>query len=669
MKFFELFYKYILGVVGIVFISCIPAFFTDGFQLNVNLYFQNVWGVIQSIFTPSDWYFHQFVGYELLEKPLFSYVLDNYLYSMTILFAALVIAIVFGMVFALSTFGLPHKMKRAIHTMLNGLEALPDILFIFILQMVVVWFFKTYDILLFEFAYIGERIYLSPILSLCILPTVLFYRSFLLLLEEEWKEDYVQLVRSKGFSKMHVLIWHCLRNNKISLVIQSRPIVWVTLSSLLVIEYLHNFYGIVRLLFFDSRPFVIAMALILIFTPFYIIYSVLEWSFKVKQTEEFSDSRVSMRGMKLISMESMRLANPGMHFFSAIKKMSRFFVSLCKKPTFVMALIYLLGLTILSFMYSYIAEVPVNTIKIFQGEQGTYHAPPHPPGDGGLLLGSDTHGHPILSMLIVGAKYTILLTGLIAFLRILIGYVLSIPYLFWLGNRSKRMITNIADGMQFLPLSLIAYILLVNVLIFNEGQRIVAESLRTSNIILEISILILFAIPVVLNTIGREADEILRKDFAQAVILLGGSKSRLFFRHITVHLFPKLVHLFGQQMIQALQVLMHLGVFGILLGGGLRSAGAASQSLTYEWTGMFQALRMGIMTERYWLIVPVLFLYVLLIFSIQAVVKSIISIQQQKIGIYSDKEDTKIVDNEDGRSSTRMRELNKKSFVFIERSF
>lgn len=669
MRIFELIYKYILGVVGIVLISCIPVFFTDGFQLNVNLYFQNVWGVIRSIFAPSDWYFQQFVGYELLEKPLFSYVFDNYLYSMTILFAALVIAIVVGVVFALSTFGLPHKMKRVIHTMLNGLEALPDILFIFILQMVVVWFFKTYDILLFEFAYIGERIYLSPILSLCILPTVLFYRSFLLLLEEEWKKDYVELVRSKGFSKIYVLIWHCLRNIKISLVIQSRPIVWVTLSSLLVIEYLHNFYGIVRLIFFDTRPFVIAMALILIFTPFYIIYSVLEWSFKVKQTEEFSDSRVSMRGMKVISMEFMRLENLGMHFFSSIKKMSRFLVSLCKKPTFVMALLYLLGLTILSFMYSYIADVPVKTIKIFQDEQGTYHAPPHPPGDGGLLLGSDTHGHPILSMLIVGAKYTILLTALIAFLRILIGYVLSIPYLFWLGNRSKRMITNMADGMQFLPLSLIAYILLLHVLIFNEDQRIVAESVRTSNIILEIIILILFAIPVVLNTIGREADEILRKDFAQAAILLGGSKSRLFFRHITVHLFPKLVHLFGQQMIQALQVLMHLGVFGILLGGGLWSGGAAYQSLTYEWTGMFQALRMGIMTERYWLIVPVLVLYILLIFSIQAVVKSVITIQQQKIGIYSDKKNTEIVDNKGERSSSRCKELNKESFVFIERSF
>ncbi|MGB8002358.1 MAG: hypothetical protein WCF60_19985, partial [Anaerobacillus sp.] len=311
----------------------------------------------------------------------------------------------------------------------------------------------------------------------------------------------------------------------------------------------------------------------------------------------------------------------------------------------------------------------VSTIRIFQNEQGTYHAPPHPPGDGVLLLGSDTHGHPILSMLIVGAKYTILLTALIAFLRVFIGYMLSIPYLFWLGNRSKKVINNIADGMQFLPLSLIAYILLVSVLIFDEDQRVLAESVMTSNIMLEVSILILFAIPVVLNTIGREAEEILRRDFALAAILLGGSKSRLLFRHITVHLFPKLVHLFGQQMIQALQVLMHLGVFRILLGGGIRSNGVASQSLTYEWTGMFETMRMGIMTERYWLIVPVLVLYVLLIFSIQAVVKSIIDIQQQKIGIYSGEKKTKQVDEKGDRSPSGSSELNKESFVFMNNSF
>ncbi|WP_273833612.1 hypothetical protein [Guptibacillus sedimenti] len=665
MKLFEVFYKYIVGIVGIIFISCMTVFFTDGFELNISLYVYNLWDVILSIITPSNWHFQQYVGHQLVEKPLFSYIFDNYLYSMTILFAALVIAIVLGMMFALSTFGFPHKMKHAIHTVLNGLEALPDILFIFLLQMLVVWIYKTFDILLFEFAYLGEKIYLSPILSLCILPTVLFYRAFLLLLEEEWKKDYVQYVRSKGFSRMHVLIWHCLRNIKISLVIQSKPIVWITLSSLLVIEYLHNFYGIVRLIFFDTRPFIIAITLILIFTPFYIIYSVLEWIFNVKQAEEFNDSRVSMSGMKLFSTNSKSLANRGIHIFSLINKMGRFFVSLCKKPKFVIALIYLLGITITSFMYSYIAEVPVSTIGIIQGEQGTYHDPPHPPGDGVLLLGSDTHGHPILSKLIVGAKYTILLTALIAFLRIFIGYALSIPYLFWLGNRSKKVINNIADGMQFLPLSLIAYILLVNVLIFDEDQRLFAESVMTSNIILEVSILVLFAIPVVLNTIGREAEEILRRDFAQAAILLGGSKSRLLFQHITVHLFPKLVHLFGQQMIQALQVLMHLSVFRILLGGGVRSGGVASQSLTYEWTGMFETMRMGIMTERYWLIVPVLVLYVLLIFSIQAVVKSIIDIQQQKIGIYSGKKKTKQVDNEGERRASGSSELNKESFVFM----
>ncbi|WP_409253313.1 hypothetical protein V1502_05195 [Bacillus sp. SCS-153A] len=44
---------------------------------------------------------------------------------------------------------------------------------------------------------------------------------------------------------------------------------------------------------------------------------------------------------------------------------------------------------------------------------------------------------------------------------------------------------------------------------------------------------------------------------------------------------------------------------------------------------------MAIMTEKYWFIIPVLVLYVLLIFSIQAITKGMIEQFQEKIGIHS----------------------------------
>ncbi|CDQ21259.1 ABC transporter permease subunit [Halobacillus karajensis] len=655
MRIFNIIFNYLLGVIGIILISSVPALFNNNFQWNISNYLGSVWSVIQTLFTPSEWFFHYRHNYLIVEKPLFSYIFDNYFYSMTILFSALTIALIVGMILALSTFGLPQKWKRAIHTILNSLEALPDILFIFFLQMFVVWFYNSFNILLFKFAYLGEgKIYLSPVLSLSILPTILFFRTFLLLLEEEWGKDYVVLARSKGFGKTYILIRHCLRNIKVNLIIQSKPILWFTLSSLLVVEYLHNIYGIVHLIFFDTRPFIITVALLLIFTPFYILYFLLDWVLKTDLKEISKQIPITMmKNAKVFDTHRWPQVN-----FSLWVKLWREWLQLLKNPKFLMGMGYITGILGVSIIYSFIYDLPVESIGIFQDEDGNYHAPPHPPGEGQLIFGSNLNGYPIMTMLVLGAKYTILVTMFIALVRVGLGYLLTISYVFWLGKRSKKVISELANGMQFLPLTLVGYLLLVDVVIFEEDQRILAESLIVPNMILEVVILIVFAIPVLLNTLGKESDEMLKKEFIQSAMLLGASRSRIFFKHITLHLLPKVTLLLGQQMIQVLQVLLHLGVLSIFLGGTIRgNREGASQSLLYDWTSLFETMRVGVMTERYWLIVPVLVLYILLILSIQAIMKSLIDHQQRKIGIYSTKKRNPSVNSMQGVNSCKNKEM------------
>ncbi|MFD2923641.1 ABC transporter permease subunit [Halobacillus naozhouensis] len=650
MKFVaKLFSQYLLGLVGIILISSIPAFF------------QSVWDVVYKIFTPSEWSFRLYLNYEYVERPLFTYVYDHYTYSMTILFSALFIAFVVGFLLALSTFQLPSTAKKVTHRLLNSLEAFPDILFIFMLQILVVWFYKNSGILLFEFVYLGEeKIYLSPILSLCILPTILFYKVILLLLEEEWSKNYVQLAKSRGFSRMYILLQHCVRNIKRNLVIQSKPIIWATLSSLLVVEYLHNFYGIVRLIFFDSRPFTITVALVMIFTPFYILFQLLEWGLKMNYPSPFEDNARLFRGKKLFSGKSFLRRLTFNKVSSQIHSFWGGLLKLLRKPKFVLGMLYVGGLAITSLLYSYFKDPPVERLGVFQDESGFYHAPPHPPGV--LVLGSDTYGYPIFEMLASGAKYTILFSLLIAFLRILSGYILTIPYIFWLGERSRNVISKVADGMQFLPLSLIAYVILVNVVIFDEDKRRLAESQIVPNTVLEVMVLVVFVIPVMLNTIGKESNAHLKSEYVQSALILGASKSRIFFNHISISLFPKIVYLFGQQIIQVLQVFVHLGVFGIFLGGGLK--GQPDQSLIYEWTAMFENMRIGIMTGQYWLIIPVLILYIFLILSIQAITRSVIEVQQRKIGIDSAKPKKK-TERTRTDSSPSKDTTDKKLFTFL----
>ncbi|MBB6451793.1 peptide/nickel transport system permease protein [Salirhabdus euzebyi] len=633
MKPLKLLTHYLLGIIGIVFVSCVIVFFENGMNFNIGDYFKNILSVFQSLLNPSDWYFQKLIGYQLVDTPIISYVADNYTYSMTILFSSLLIALFVGGALAFFTSILPVKWKSFIHRLLNSLEALPDILFIFLLQLLVIWFYKQWGYLLFQFVTLGsEKVYLSPILSLSILPTVLFYKVILLLLEEEWSKEYVPLAKSKGFSKGYILFHHCLRNIKTKLYIQSKPIVWATLSSLLVVEYLHNFYGIIRFVFFDTRPFIIAFTLILIFTPFFILYHLLNYLFKLDSQDRIVDNAQSFRQIRLFSFQFSK-STPTSIFkktLGVMKKWIRSFLTLCKNIKFLLGFLFIFGLSVFSILYSTFKDEPIKRMKILEDEDGKLHGPSFSPSQM-LPLGSDSYGYSILDMLIVGAKYTILLSALIALLRVLFGYVLTIPYMFWLGERSKKAINKIADGMQFLPLSLLAYVLLLPIIGFSE--RTVGQTFIFQNLVVEVIILTVVVIPVLLNTIGSESNQLINSEYVQAAIVTGSSRSSIFFKHITPHLLPKMAFLFGQQMMQVLQIFIHLSVFQIFLGGTLRES-FPPRSFTNEWTSLFVYLRESIVTGQFWIILPPLFLYILLIYSIQAIVRAIIEEQQRKIGVH-----------------------------------
>ncbi|UFU01087.1 hypothetical protein KO561_09180 [Radiobacillus kanasensis] len=662
MRFLSIFIHYILSIFGLVVVSCLPVFFKNSFPESLTVFAENVSTVISSFFQPSEWYYHQRINYmEIVERPIFSFLMEHYLYSMTILLSALFIALAVGFLLAIASFQAPARWKRFIQNLLNSLEALPDVLFLFLLQMLVVWVYKWSGLLLFPFVELGdERIYLSPILSLAILPSVLFFKVIFLLLEEEWGKDYVVLARSKGLSNFKIITLHCIRNIKQRLLIQSKPIIWATLSSLLVIEYLHGIYGIVNFVFYDSRPFTMSIALLMIFTPFFLIYRTLEWVVAL-DGDKLDDHYAKMYRRIAVTSGTSPLQINGKKHLVSIKNMCK---DLSKKPKFWFGITFMLSVTAWSFIHSATHHPDVELFGIFHDETGQLQAPPHPPG--ALLLGSDPYGYPILDMLIKGAKYTVLVSVFIAFCRVGIAYLLTIPYMFWFGKRVKQAINRLADGMQFLPLTLIAYILLFPVVIFSDGQKELAESLMIPNMILEIVILILFVIPVLLNTLGREATQLLKSESIQAAVLLGASKSRIFFTHITSHLLPRMVYLMGQQMIQVLQVLVHLGVLGIFLGGTILGDRAA-QSLTNEWTSMFELLRVGIVTKQYWFVVPVLMLYALLIYSIQAVTRSALDVQQAKVGLVAKYSSHKKFQGWNTEKDTVSMERSPDAFTFMNR--
>ncbi|KGP70893.1 hypothetical protein [Pontibacillus yanchengensis] len=626
MKLLKLIVFYIIGLVGILLVSSVPVLFEGGVHLNIMTYLNTLGSIIAQLSNPSEWVIN---SYQKV-KPLIPFMSEGYIYSMTVLLSALVIAVIVGFTFAFATMLLPKVIQESIKKWLNFIQAFPDVIFIFLLQMFVVWAYQTFDFLIFEFVYLGEdKIYFAPILTLSILPTVLFYKVCLLLLEEEWSKDYVGLAKSKGIRNLFILSRHCIQNIGVSLFYQSKSIVWMSLSSLMIIEYLFNFFGIFRIVTMDPRPFIIFMALSLIFTPFFFLYTGMEMIMT-------GGKRDSNHGHRLFrNLNTFGGWYKGERLQTVIKGRIIAFIQynkkLWKRVPFVLGMTYIIGFTIISFAYTWSKEKPIREVKFYNDENGNLvSVPPHDPTEP-FFFGSDAYGYAIMDQIIVGAKYTILTALCIALLRVLLSYLLTIPFLFWMGEKSQRVISKLSDGIQYLPLSLLAYVMLRGVLLKSSSSDWPISF--SERIIFEVILLTILVIPVVLNIIGNEAKRMLDEEYIYQSIMMGASKAHVFFQQITPQLFPKLVNQFAQQLIQVLYIFIHLGVFELLLGGTIINVGGPPTSVTNEWAGMIAYLREAFMTEKLWLIAPSLIAYILFILSVQGIAGAMINEAQEKIGV------------------------------------
>ena len=143
--------------------------------------------------------------------------------------------------------------------------------------------------------------------------------------------------------------------------------------------------------------------------------------------------------------------------------------NLFKHLTIKIPILILLGLLLTSFLYFIIFDDKIDQINYIYNDEGEMVSiSPHPPSSD-ILFGTDAFGYSILQQVIVGIKYTILITLIIATIRIVTGYLFAIFYVFWINNKLRVAINSIAEGMHFLPLTLLTYILLFPILRNNTG--------------------------------------------------------------------------------------------------------------------------------------------------------------------------------------------------------
>ncbi|WP_394188770.1 hypothetical protein [Paenisporosarcina quisquiliarum] len=612
-------FKYLFGVIGIILISCAPVLFKLHHFFDLQLFFSTFSGVVKDFFTPAEWHL-SYISLNTLEAKyisFFEYFTGPYIYSMSILIASLLISLIISFVLSIVTFLSKDFPKKFLLQTAKILESFPDFSFVFLIQIVVVYVYLKTDILILQFYSLGDNlVYLAPILCLSILPTLLFFKLFILLFEEEWGKSYVELARSKGLNNFEVLLKHCTSNVLKSVFFQSKSIVWLSLSSLLIIEYLFGINGILYYLRADFSPTGTSFILLSIFTPFFFFYTVAERIVDKEQImrnvifNNLNLSLLSIQQIKSLPIFRKKDSSPGI---SATLTTGR--KNLFKSLNIKIPVLIVFGLLLTSFMYFIIFDDQIDQINYIYNKEGEMLSiSPHPPSSS-ILFGTDPYGFSILQQLIVGIKYTILITLVIATTRIVAGYLFAILYVFYSNNKIRVAINSIADGMHFLPLSLLTYILLMPVLKNFTG---IWETTLMERLIFQIVIMSVIVLPVTTSSIGNEMNETLKKEYVQSSVVMGGSLIWILIKHLNPILWPKILLLWTQHIVQVLQMFVHLGILSLFVGGSTYGVPDIS-----ELSGMIAISREVFMTKQYWMILPPLFTFMLLIYCFNTIANGI----------------------------------------------
>ncbi|TMU88228.1 hypothetical protein FGG79_09055 [Bacillus sp. BHET2] len=283
----KIFRQLLLIISGFILISVLPVLFYGGgkselfylmmdgkgnsFGFYPKEYLLGVYHVFTGVFQQDQWVLFVFNK----EYPLQEVVVERYVYSMKVFLFSLGLAVVTAFLVSLIISLTSKWIQRAVLSLVNILESLPDVFIIIGVQLSVVVYFRHTGVLIGEIAMMDEELYLLPVTCLTIVPAVFLIKTIVLLLKEEEQKPYIELANGKGLNPLQVLVIHSFRNVVYSLFYRSKVIFSFMLSNLFILERLFNMRGIMDLLIWSSGLSFVLISTI-IFLPFYLVFTVIE---------------------------------------------------------------------------------------------------------------------------------------------------------------------------------------------------------------------------------------------------------------------------------------------------------------------------------------------------------------------------------------------------------
>jgi peptide/nickel transport system permease protein len=262
--------QYIIGVFIFIGIGNLPILLRD-LTFDTKGYINGFKDLAVKIFTLSD------LTYDG-EHEMLPAVIDRYFLSMKTLSISFIAALAMAFLLSYLIVLFFEKKKDYILSFIEIIRSVPDVLWMFLLQVFFIWIFKAYGVKLVQTVSLGadNQAVLLPLISLS-LPIFLFLTQIIVLkIFEELDKQYVTFAKSKGLSYLYLLNIHVIRNIRQDLLGHFKTIIWMMLSTLVMVEYVFNMDG---LMLFNIKRISVELFVfssILFFTPFFIIYRLID---------------------------------------------------------------------------------------------------------------------------------------------------------------------------------------------------------------------------------------------------------------------------------------------------------------------------------------------------------------------------------------------------------
>jgi ABC-type dipeptide/oligopeptide/nickel transport system permease subunit len=481
-----------------------------------------------------------------------------------------------------------------------------------LLQYLEILFYKTTGVQLLPVGGFGWDAHLVlPVLVLAARPIAQVTRLTYVRVGEILDRDYVRTARAKGLWRWQVWGRHVLPNAAATVLTAMGTSLRFSLSSLPVVEFLFGWPGAGRAMLDTLRSGQTQAATVLVVIMgalFVLVNMLLDVAYRAldpRLARQPSQSvgagpvraRLGDLGRELLGGLSRllrgRRADPMAPLPDALQqhlaadtdgsqgvytraRREAWRRAVLGNPALALGAVLALVLVVAVVLGPSLARYPTNELHTTLLVAGEELHPPLAPS-AAYALGTDVQGRDILSLLLVGARRTMVLALLAAVLRLLLGGMLGFVAGWNAGGRLDRLIMGLGEALSAFPALLMA-MLLVYALGIRQGL---------STFVLALA---LVGWSEVMQTVRGQVLAIRPRAFVEAARSTGLSEQQILSAHVLPNVWPTMVSLAFLEMGGVLMLLGELGFLGVFIGGGLAAEGEALPSLVYydiaEWSVM-----------------------------------------------------------------------------------